>query len=138
MVPAYRPEAPVRVQERTQAVTKPSSRQRRLHMLADQEGYGPRLEGRQRALQRGMLDVFDEAALEAGLDRPSWKRQPGGDSELAVFPARCDDARVLADLIRELDTALGDYNRPLQRQERLRLRVAFVHGFSASGANGWV
>lgn len=119
-------------------MAKSSSRQRRLHMLADQEGYGPRLDDRQDALQRAMLDIFDKAAHEAVVDRPSWKRQPGGDSELARFPAHTDDARVLADLVRELDTGLGDYNRPLQRHERLRLRVAFVHGFSASGANGWV
>jgi hypothetical protein len=85
-------------------------RQRRLYMVADQERYGSRGERRQGALQKAMRDAIDTAAREANLDRLSWQRQPGGDSELVVFPADTDDARVIADLIRELDTALGEFN----------------------------
>lgn len=117
--------------------TNSGGRQRRLHMAADQERYGSRSERRQEVLQKAMRIAIDTAAREANLDQLSWERQPGGDSELVVFPADTDDARVIADLIRELDTALGEFNACLRPDERLRLRVALTCGFSTRSDLGW-
>jgi hypothetical protein len=79
-------------------------------------------------LRAGLIEVLEEACRAAALDRARWRRQDKGDEELALVPADVPVAAVVADLTRELGTALARYNRSRNHLGRMRLRVAMHHG----------
>jgi hypothetical protein len=112
---------------------------RRFCVSVDAQSYGDRDDQRQTAVQDGLIRVLTEAADRAGLHRERWDKQPGGDGELAVLPAVDPESepRVVDDYVRELDVALARYNRWLQPEARLRLRVAMHFGVTFPGSNGY-
>lgn len=111
--------------------------ERRLLLSVDARGYGGAPVRMQGDIQQGLLDVLDVAAKETGLKRDTWSRQPGGDGELAVLPPEEPEVRVVERFPRELDDALFRHNRDLNRDARLRLRLAVHFGTAKPGPNGY-
>lgn len=103
---------------------------------SDIEKYSARSVRRQVELQRALHETLDAAAEEAGLDRGAWRREPGGDGELAVLPADVDLLAVVAEFVRVLDRLLTDHNEDHGPDLRMRLRVAMNIGTVTDGALG--
>ena len=110
---------------------------RRLCFAVDLERYSPRDNPGQLHAQGGIVAVLEQACRNAHLDRTYWERQPTGDGELALLAPGIDEARVVADFVRELATALYQYNRHLNDGARLRLRLAIHQGITHLGATGF-
>jgi len=87
-------------------------------------------------MQAGFVAVMEQAAEAARLTRDTWFTQPAGDGELALLPASEPEPRVVDDFVRELDAALLRRNRGLERDERLRLRLAIHYGVAYPAPNG--
>ncbi|MGW8375242.1 hypothetical protein [Streptomyces sp. ODS28] len=109
---------------------------RRLLLSVDARGYGAADAALQAEIQEGLVQVLDAAALEAGLARPAWERQTGGDGELAVLPPEEPEARVVERFPRELRDALFRYNRHRAQSAKLRLRLAVHFGEATPGVMG--
>lgn len=110
--------------------------ERRLLLAIDARGYGGSTARRQGDMQDGLLSVVTEAADMAGLNRPEWRTQEGGDGELAVLPAGEPETRVVDGFVRCLHAALRRYNRERTDEARLRLRLAIHFGLVGPGPNG--
>lgn len=111
---------------------------RRTCITIDLANYSMLDEPTQRAAQRGLAEALDAAAAQAGLQRLDWKRQDGGDGELAVLPPEEDEALAVGTFPTELDTQF----RTLHQREGLllRARMAINHGMAtpaAKGHSGW-
>jgi len=79
-------------------------------------------------VQRDLDRLLDDAARTAGLDRRRWRRQPGGDGEIAELPADTELISVVATLVAALDELLTDHNEAHSEGHRIRLRVAMHIG----------
>lgn len=78
---------------------------------------------------KDLPDILAKAARLANLDRDTWDDpQPKGDGELSLIPATVPKAQLVCDYVRELVTELNFYNRWLNEDGRLRVRVALHHG----------
>lgn len=107
---------------------------RRTCITVDLENYS-RLDGpTQEAAQRGLADALNAAGSETGLRRLTWRRQDGGDGELAVLPPEEDEAAAVG----TFPTAVDKRLKALHAREglRLRARMAINHGMVAPGAMG--
>jgi hypothetical protein len=90
----------------------------------DIQKYSSRSTRRQMSLQRELDRMLDAAAAAAGLDRKLWKRQPGGDGEVAELPDGIDLIAVVQRFVAELDLQLTDHNEDHEAETQIRLRVA--------------
>jgi hypothetical protein len=109
---------------------------RGLLVTTDATGYGRGDDQRHTAMQAGFVEVMNEAAKAAQLTRDNWFTQGAGDGELALLPSTEPEPRVVDDFVRELDYALGRHNRELERDKRLRLRMAIHYGVAYPAPNG--
>ncbi|MFG2000898.1 hypothetical protein ACGFNU_17305 [Spirillospora sp. NPDC048911] len=112
----------------------------RVLFTVDIEDYSSRNDAEQRTLQSALSTMLDGAADAAELDRQAWERQDGGDGIYAILPAGTNVTPLMDTFVRELDAALGAYNR--RRHEvawsQLRLRMAVHIGpVHLNGAMGW-
>jgi hypothetical protein len=109
---------------------------RRLCLAADARGYGQGNDLQQISVQRYLIEVLSDAAESVGLDRLTWHRQQGGDSEFAVLPAGTSEKIVVDPFIRELNACLARHNSMLREDLRLRLRLAVHFGRVVPADNG--
>ncbi|OLT26520.1 hypothetical protein BJF79_43475 [Actinomadura sp. CNU-125] len=109
---------------------------RRLIVSADAKGYGSTTANWQRHMQDGLCTVLERAAERAGLDRPGWWIQPGGDGEIAVLPDSEPEPRVVDDYVRHLHAELRRYNRDVPSGRELRLRMAVHYGPAIPARHG--
>ncbi|KAB2339644.1 hypothetical protein [Actinomadura rudentiformis] len=112
----------------------------RVLFTVDIEDYSSRNDAEQRTLQSALSQMLDDAADSAELNRQAWERQHGGDGVYAILPAGTNVTPLMDTFVRELDAALGSYNR--RRHDvawsRLRLRMAVHIGpVHLNGAMGW-
>ena len=101
---------------------------RRLVLVADMERYSARSTVLQHEAQNQFLEVLDAAGVAAGLDRGAWRRQAGGDGEVAVLPADVDEPALLSAFLLAADRRLRTYNGPRRSHARVRLRIAVHQG----------
>ncbi|MER7825918.1 hypothetical protein ABTX85_25540 [Streptomyces sp. NPDC096097] len=111
---------------------------RRLLFAVDARGYGSADTARQRDIQTVLPRLLSDAAEAAGLDRASWVRQAGGDSEFAVLPAGSGEQALVEPFMRRLDAGLRAYNRDRVPAARLALRAAVHFGPASEAPNGFV
>lgn len=111
--------------------------ERRLLLSVDARGYGSAPGWMHGEIQRGLLEVLDGAAREAGLRREAWVRQGAGDGELAVLPLEEPEVRVVERFPREMKDALLRLNRGRTDEARLRLRLAVHFGTAKPGPMGY-
>lgn len=99
-------------------------------------GYGAESDLRQKRIQADLLVILEDAGVRAGLDRPRWRRQAGGDGELAVLPLDPDNVepRLIDDFTRKLAVVLREHNAGARS---LRLRVAYHTGLTCVADNGY-
>ncbi|MGI5166574.1 hypothetical protein ACQEU3_19685 [Spirillospora sp. CA-253888] len=102
----------------------------------DATGYGSGDDQRQSIIQAGLLDVLDQAAASAGLDRENWERQGAGDGEFSVLPPQIAEGRLVGDFPLHLATFLGRRNGNAPWENRLRLRLAIHYGTAIADVNG--
>lgn len=114
-----------------------SPRIRRLCISVDVERYSRWGLADQSAAQNGLDAVLDEACATAGLERATWSRQDAGDGELAVLPPGIDEQRTINAFVRELRGSLYRYNRRLNDDARLRVRVAMHVGMTQVAGLGF-
>ncbi|GAA2610292.1 hypothetical protein SMC26_24470 [Actinomadura fulvescens] len=112
----------------------------RVLFTVDIEDYSGRNDTEQQVLQAALSRMLDDATDAAALDRRSWERQNGGDGVYVILPAGTGVTPLMDTFVRELDAALGAYNR--RRHDaawsRLRLRMAVHIGpVHLNGAMGW-
>jgi tetratricopeptide (TPR) repeat protein len=110
---------------------------RTMCVTVDIEAWSRRRVPEQLKAQQVLTEVLDEACRHARLDRGLWDRQPNGDGEVAVLPSGIDESAAIADLIREMATALQQHNRHLNDANRVRLRMAMGSGLAFRGQNGF-
>lgn len=110
---------------------------RRLLLSSDVKGYGQEDERSHIDIQRALLEVFEEAASAAGLDRSTWLTQGAGDGELAILPEGVSEARVVDNYVAELQAALEHHNHDRRPERWLRLRLAVHFGVAIPAANGF-
>jgi hypothetical protein len=106
----------------------PAALSRRCILATDIAAYGCRTGPEQYEAQRAYEWAVAAAAVEAGLDRSEWIRQPAGDGELIVLPDGVVEVSVVAVLLPALAGLLRGYNTARQTGHRLRLRVAVHQG----------
>ncbi|MGW2109678.1 hypothetical protein [Streptomyces sp. NPDC001948] len=111
---------------------------RRLLLAVDARGYGSADTARQRVIQTELPRLLADAAEAAGLDRGTWARQPGGDSEFAVLPTGSDEQALVEPFMRRLDAGLRAHNRDRVPEARLALRVAVHFGPASEAPSGFV
>jgi class 3 adenylate cyclase len=109
----------------------------RFLVAIDVEAFSQRGAAEQALAQDGLERAVAQAALEAGLDRQRWYRQPRGDGELAVLPEGADGLSLVCDYPRRLAAAIAAVNQAGDRQPRLRVRMAIHHGAVAPGRFGY-
>ncbi|MEV0640891.1 hypothetical protein AB0I77_39390 [Streptomyces sp. NPDC050619] len=112
--------------------------ERRLLLALDAKSYGSADAGRQRQFQKAIVELVDEAADAAVLDRAHWMTQEGGDSLFAVLPRGASEPALVDPFMRRLDAGLRAFNRDRMRHTWLRLRAAVHNGPVSLGANGIV
>lgn len=110
----------------------------RVLLAVDVEGFSGRTAPMQARLQADMQFILETAAAAAKLNPRSWYRRALGDGIFALLPEEADADRVVVDFIRELNTALREFNDFLEAESRLRLRVALASGASQITGSGWV
>lgn len=110
---------------------------RHLCLAVDTKGYGGRDNVAQYNVQRDLLNVMDEAAAAADLDRSQWNRQAQGDGEIALLPPGQPEPRVVDDFTRELGASLALLNYEKRQDARLRLRVAVHFGVAYEAPSGF-
>lgn len=104
---------------------------------SDAEKYSSRNEVDQHELQRVIVDTYETAAREAGLDRSGWMVQPSGDGELAVLPRNQLMTQVIDKLPQAMCAALDAHNRAARTELRLRMRMALHEGLVQRSAGGY-
>lgn len=110
---------------------------RRLVVSVDAKGYGGTTGNWQRHMQDGLCTVLERSAERAGLDRPRWWIQGGGDGEIAVLPDGEPEPRVVDDYVRHLHAELRRHNRDVPSGRELRLRMAVHYGPAIPARNGY-
>jgi hypothetical protein len=109
----------------------------RFLVAIDVEGFSRRGAAQQALAQDDLERAVTQAALEAGLDRRCWYRQPRGDGELAVLPEGTDGLSLVSDYPRRLAATVAAVNQAADRGPRLRVRMAIHHGAVAPGRFGY-
>lgn len=104
---------------------------------SDVEDYSSRTEVEQHELQQCLVDLYDEAARRAGLDRTAWAIQPDGDGELALLPPTSSLPDVIDAFPRALSGALTAHNSGARPAMRMRMRLAMHEGLSRPAAGGF-
>ncbi|WP_067475050.1 hypothetical protein [Actinomadura hibisca] len=102
----------------------------------DAMGYGSGDDQRQSDVQTGLLDVLNQAAASAGLDRDNWERQGAGDGEFSVLLPQTAEGRLVGDFPRYLAAFLNRRNGNAPWENRLRLRLAIHYGTAIADVNG--
>ena len=95
-------------------------------VAVDIEGYSRRDNQGQVELRAALRRVCDEAFQQIRVDADA--RQDQGDSFLILVKPDIPKARLVADLVREMSTALRSSNRNWVPEARMRLRLAFHAG----------
>jgi hypothetical protein len=108
----------------------------RFLVAIDVEGFSQRHTAEQARLQDDLERAMAQAAMDAGMDRARWYRQPRGDGELAVLPERADGLSLVADYPRALAATVAAINDAGASGLRLRVRMAIHHGAVAPGRFG--
>lgn len=106
-------------------------------IMSDAKDYSSRNEVDQHELQQTIVDVYEEAAHLAMLDRAGWTVQPGGDGELAVLPRNQLMTRVIDEFPKALREVLAVHNSSARPAMRLRMRLALHEGLVRSAAGGY-
>ncbi|PPK70407.1 hypothetical protein V5P93_000712 [Actinokineospora auranticolor] len=104
---------------------------------SDSESYSSRTDVDQHELQQVRVDVCEQAAGDAGLDRSGWDIQQGGDGELAVLPRNQLMTSVIDELPESLCDALTTHNSTARPAMRLRMRMAMHEGMVRPAAGGF-
>ncbi len=102
----------------------------------DAMGYGRSDDQRQSSIQTGLINVLDQAAASAGLERDSWERQGVGDGEFSVLLPHTAEGRLVGDFPRYLTAHLNRLNGDVPWENRLRLRLAIHYGTAIANVNG--
>ena len=110
---------------------------RRLCVAFDLEHYSTSIDIDQVEKQKAMAQLVREAGERGALERTQWIRQEQGDGELALLPPGIDEARVLTSLWREFREGLHRYNRRVNNESRLRMRVAAHEGMTYLADSGF-
>ena len=111
---------------------------RRVVVAVDMESYSKRSNVLQHRAQVAFKQIMEKACAEAGLDRNSWRIQPGGDGELAILPPQVSERAVVGRLAPVVDRLLRQHNQGLAPEARIRLRLAVHQGLvHLDGANGF-
>lgn len=100
----------------------------------DGKGYGPRSARHQQVFQERLVELLNDAADRAGIDRPRWDILSGGDGEMAVLPPDIDLAAVVGSFIRFLNIRLAENNDDSSPGTQIRLRVAMHSGVLVESA----
>lgn len=95
-------------------------------VAVDIEGYSRRDNQGQVELRAALRRVCDEAFEQIGVNPDA--RQDQGDAFLILVKPDTPKARLVADLVREIGTALRSSNRNWAPEARMRLRMAFHAG----------
>jgi hypothetical protein len=111
---------------------------RRVVVAVDMESYSKRSNVLQHRAQVAFKQIMEKACAEAGLDRDSWRIQPGGDGELAILPPQVSERAVVGRLTPIIDRLLREHNQGLASEAKIRLRLAVHQGLvHLDGANGF-
>ncbi|MFI1993939.1 hypothetical protein [Actinoplanes sp. NPDC020271] len=111
---------------------------RRVVVAVDMESYSKRSNVLQHRAQVAFKQIMEKACAEAGLDRNSWRIQPGGDGELAILPPQVSERAIVGKLAPVVDRLLREHNQGLASEARIRLRLAVHQGLvHLDGANGF-
>lgn len=111
---------------------------RRVVVAVDMESYSKRSNVLQHRAQVAFKQIMEKACAEAGLDRNTWRIQPGGDGELAILPPHVSERAVVGRLAPVLDRLLREHNQGLTPEAKVRLRLAVHQGLvHLDGANGF-
>ncbi len=111
---------------------------RRVVVAVDMESYSKRNNVLQHRAQVAFKQIMEHACAEAGLDRNSWRIQPGGDGELAILPPQVSERAVVGRLAPVVDRLLREHNQGLAPEAKIRLRLAVHQGLvHLDGANGF-
>ena len=111
---------------------------RRVVVAVDMESYSKRSNVLQHRAQVAFKQIMEKACAEAGLDRNSWRIQPGGDGELAILPPQVSERAVVGRLTPVVDRLLREHNQGLALEAKIRLRLAVHQGLvHLDGANGY-
>lgn len=110
---------------------------RHLLVRVDATGYGASDDIQQAEIQQTLATLLDDAAVQAGLDRSTWRTQPAGDGELAVVPADVSEVRVVDHFVRAVSHLLAGINRRSARGDGLQLRLAIHYGVVSVGRLGF-
>jgi len=108
----------------------------RFLVAIDVEGFSQCHAAEQARIQDDLEHAMAQAAMNAGLDRERWYRQPRGDGELAVLPDGTSGLSLVADYPRELASTLAAVNDAGKGRRRLRVRMAIHHGAVTPGRFG--
>ncbi|MGF7236175.1 MAG: hypothetical protein ACQSGP_14610 [Frankia sp.] len=103
----------------------------------DIENYGPRDMDGHADLQEAWRAAFHEARAKIHLPEDAATLQDHGDGGMILVRGDFSLADVVADLPRELASALGRYNRLRAPHAQMRLRVAMNHGIVRTGPHAW-
>lgn len=104
---------------------------------SDAKEYSSRNEVDQHELQQAIVDVYEEAARRAKLDRTGWTTQSGGDGELAVLPRNELMTQVIDEFPFALCDVLVEHNSSVREAMRLRMRLALHEGLVRPAAGGF-
>lgn len=94
----------------------------------DTEGSSRGLLHRQIHLDKALELNMDTALHAFGHTADGWFRRIDGDSGIVAAPADVPKDRIVGDLCHEMITALRNFNRMMNEQGRLRVRVAMAAG----------
>ena len=95
-----------------------------VYIAADADGYREQSDLDQAATLLDLLEIVEGAMTAAGLDRPTWRPQPGGGAFARLDP----EERVADGFVSALDAELFHYNLSRRPCSRMRLRVEVHSG----------
>jgi hypothetical protein len=83
---------------------------------------------RQVHLDKALDKVIADALSRCSFVDSTWFHRVTGDSAVLAAPAGVPKARIVADFVREIVTALHNFNSVMNEAGRLRARLAIDHG----------
>jgi hypothetical protein len=108
--------------------------EQRMLIGTDIEDYSTRSRADKARLQLLLVESVERAATEAELGLPDWERQPQGDGELAVLPARLRREAVAGPFLTALAAAVESVQTA---RLPMRVRLSIHEGPVRRGANGY-
>jgi hypothetical protein len=109
-----------------------------LHGFADIVGYSQLSPYQQAARQELLIRVVNESLADAGVRPDTVQAQNQGDARMLAFPDVVDVSRLLAVMPRRFNDELKAHNRDVADHARMRVRLSFALGATATGAIGRV